>query len=119
MTTTHANSVREALKRIETLCLMSGLDLPTRAIREQIAASVHVVVQQMRFSDGSRRITSVAEVAGLDDEGEVLVNDVFLFERTGTADDGAVVGTHRRTGCVPTFLDEFIRRGLIDDGGYL
>jgi pilus assembly protein CpaF len=119
MTTTHANSVREALKRIETLCLMSGLDLPTRAIREQIAASVHVVVQQMRFSDGSRRITSVAEVAGLDDEGEVLVNDVFLFERTGTARDGAVVGTHRRTGYVPTFLDEFIRRGLIDDGGYL
>lgn len=119
MTTTHANSVRESIKRIETLCLMSGLDLPTRAIREQIAASIHVVVQQGRFSDGSRRVTSIAEVRGLDEHGEILVSEIFTFERAGTTGDGRVLGAHRHTGYVPSFLGEFIRRGLVEEGSYL
>ena len=119
MTTTHANSVGESIKRIETLCLMSGLDLPTRAIREQIAASIHVVVQQSRFSDGSRRVTSIAEIRGLDEHGEIVVSEIFTFARAGTGGDGRVHGTHRRTGYVPSFLGDFIRRGLVDEGGYL
>jgi pilus assembly protein CpaF len=119
MTTTHANSVREALKRIETLCLMSGLDLPARAIREQIAGSIHLIVQKTRFPDGSRRVTSIAEVGVLDEDGEVVLCDIFAFERTGTADDGRILGAHRATGYVPTFLDEFVSRGLVRDGGYL
>ena len=119
MTTTHANSVREALKRIETLCLMSGLDLPARAVREQIAGSVHLIVQQTRFPDGSRRVTSVAEVGELDRNGEVEVRDIFAFQRTGMSDDGAVEGVHRASGYVPTFLDEFVRGGLVRHGGFL
>lgn len=119
MTTTHANSVREALKRIETLCLMSGLDLPTSAIREQIAASIHVVVQQTRFSDGSRRVTSIAEVGGVIAEGELTTHEVFAYVRLGTSKDGVTIGEHRPTGYVPTFLDDFIRRGLVDEEGFL
>lgn len=119
MTTTHANSASEGVKRIETLCLMAGLDLSTRAIREQIAASIHVIVQQMRYSDGSRRVTSITEMGGLDDVGELVLHDIFLFLRTGVGPRGEVVGHHHSTGYVPTFLDEFIRQGLVDKGDYL
>jgi len=119
MTTTHANSAREAVKRIETLCLMSGLELSPKVIREQVASSIHVIVQQTRFSDGSRRITSISEVSGLDDEGEVVLRDIFLFRREGTRPDGAIVGEHRATGFVPSFLGEFIETGLVRDGEYL
>ena len=119
MTTTHANSAREAAKRIETLCLMSGLELSPKVIREQLASSIHVIVQQTRFSDGSRRITSISEVSGLDDEGEVGLRDIFLFRREGTRPDGTVVGEHRATGFVPSFLGEFIETGLVRDGEYL
>lgn len=119
MTTTHANSVGEALKRIETLCLMSDVELPARAIRRQIASSIDVVIQQARFSDGSRRITSIAEVVGLDQSDEVVVQDLFVFRRTGTSSGGAVLGTHHATGRLPTFADDFRRLGLVDEGGYL
>lgn len=113
MTTTHANSVREAIKRVETLCLMSGLDLPTSAIREQIAASIHVVVQQTRFSDGSRRVTSIAEVGDVSEGGDLSIHEVFTFARLGTSPDGVTLGEHRATGYVPSFVDDFIRGGLI------
>lgn len=119
MTTAHANSAPEVVKRIETLCLMAGLDLSTHAIREQIAASIHVIVQQMRYSDGSRKVTSITEIGGLDDDGELVLHDIFLFLRTGVGPDGRVLGEHRPTGYVPTFLEEFIRQGLIEQGDYL
>ena len=119
MTTTHANSAREALKRVETLCMMAGLDLSTAAVREQMAASLHVVLQQTRFSDGTRKITSISEVGGLGYDGELLLYEIFSFHRTGTAQDGAVHGEHRPTGHVPSFLDEFISQGLVSDGEYL
>jgi pilus assembly protein CpaF len=119
MTTAHANSAPEVVKRIETLCLMAGLDLSTHAIREQIAASIHVIVQQMRYSDGSRRVTSITEIRGLDDDGELILHDIFVFLRTGTGPHGEILGRHHSTGYVPTFLDEFIRQGLIDRGDYL
>ena len=119
MTTTHANSPFEALKRIETLCMLAGLDLSQQAVREQIASSVHVVVQQTRFSDGTRRIESIAEVSGIDADGELVLHDIFSFHRDGTGPCGEVVGQHRPTGYVPSFLDDFIARGLVQGGEYL
>ena len=119
MTTTHANSAEEALKRVETLCMMAGLDLSPRAIREQIASSVHIVVQQTRFSDGSRRITSITEVDGLSDLGELILHEIFHFKRAGVDEHQRSIGAHRSTGYVPSFLDDFIRRGLVEGGAYL
>lgn len=119
MTTTHANSAEEALKRIETLCMMAGLDLSARTIRQQIAGSLHVVIQQARFSDGTRRLSSIAEVGRLGEQGDLVLRDIFSFHRTGTGPCGEVLGEHRRTGYVPSFLDEFITQGLIDEGEFL
>jgi pilus assembly protein CpaF len=119
MTTLHANSAREALARLETLCLMAGLALPSQAIREQISRSIHVIVQQVRLSDGTRRITSVSEVVGLDAGGEVRVREIFAFVRTGTGKHGEVLGDFRMTGYLPSFLDDFITHGLVGDGDYL
>jgi pilus assembly protein CpaF len=119
MTTTHANSTGEAMRRIETLCMMAGLDLSPKSVREQIASSVHVVVQQTRMSDGTRRVTCIAEVDGLDEDGELVLHDIFRFHRTGTGSGGEVVGEHRSTGYVPSFLDDFIARGLVKGGEYL
>jgi len=119
MTTTHANSPREAASRLETLALMAGLDLPARAIREQIAQSIDVILQQTRFSDGSRRVTSIAEVVGLDDDGEIDLHEIFAFHRTGTGPKGEVLREYRASGYLPSFLDEFIAQGLVTDGDYL
>ncbi len=116
MTTTHANSPREALKRIETLSLMSGIDLPSQAIRQQIALAVNVLVQQTRFADGTRRVTSIAEVVGMQDDGDIEVREIFGFRRTGTGSDGKVAGEFYATGYLPSFLDEFIAKGLFDEG---
>jgi pilus assembly protein CpaF len=119
MTTVHSNSPREALTRLETLCLMAGMDLPSRALREQIGSSLHLIVQQTRFSDGTRRITSIAEVVGMDDEGRLESREIFTFERTGTGLSGRIEGKYRMTGYLPSFLDEFITAGLVREGDYL
>ncbi len=119
MTTTHANSPREAVSRLETLCLMAGLDLPAKAIREQIATSVDVIIQQTRFSDGTRRVTSISEIVGMDFDGELELHEIFAYVRTGTGPNGKVLGEHRASGYMPTFLDEFITMGLITDGEFL
>ncbi len=119
MTTTHANSPIEAVARLETLALMSGVELPSRAIREQIARSVHIIVQQSRLGDGTRKITHVSEVTGMSEDGEVQTQDIFRFDRTGTGPGGAVIGEFRATGVLPTFLDEFIKRGFVRGRDYL
>jgi pilus assembly protein CpaF len=117
LTTTHANSPREAIKRLETLCLMAGIDLPSRAIRENIASSIHMVVQQTRLPDGSRKVTNIAEVLGIDDEtGDIELRPIFEFVRTGTGEGGKVVGEFRATGYLPSFLDMFIVMGLVKKG---
>jgi pilus assembly protein CpaF len=116
MTTTHANSPREGVTRLETLALMGGLDLPQSAIREQIATTVHLFVQASRLSDGTRRVTSVTEVVGVDDDGVVGLRPIFEFVRTGTGPDGKVLGEFRATGYLPNFLDEFIVRGFVKKG---
>lgn len=117
MTTIHANSPREAISRLETLALMAGLDLPSRAIRQQIATSIHLIVQQMRFSDGSRKIVSITEVGHVGHDGELETWEIFGFKRTGTGAGGAILGEFQASGYVPSYLDEFIAHGLIDGCG--
>lgn len=111
LTTVHANSPRDALSRLETMALMAGLDLPSRAIRDQIASAINLVVQQSRLQDGSRRITHITEVTG--QEGNVFTSaDVFVFQQTGLAPDGKVYGQFVPTGYVPAFVDSLSRRGI-------
>jgi len=119
LTTTHANSPQEAIARIETLCLMAGLDLPARAIRQQIASSIHLIVQQTRFSDCSRRITRITEVVGLGEDGDVELRDIFEFRMSRAGADGRIEGEFASTGYLPSFLDQFISHGLVDQGDYL
>jgi pilus assembly protein CpaF len=116
LTTTHANSPLEAVRRIETLALMGGVELPARAIREQLAASVHLIVQQSRLADGSRRITNISEIGGLDPRGDVVIRPIFEFRRTGTGPEGQVLGRFAASGYLPSFLGEFIKLGLIERG---
>jgi pilus assembly protein CpaF len=116
LTTTHANSPKEAIRRLETLVLMSGIDLPVRAIREQIAGSVHVVVQQSRLGDGSRKVTAISEVLGIDDEGEIALMPIFEFIRTGTGENNKVLGEFRATGFLPSYANTFLVMGLVKPG---
>ena len=116
LTTTHANSPREAIGRLETLCLMSGIDLPARAIREQIATSIHVIVQQTRLSDGSRKVTAITEITGIDERGDIELRPIFAFVRTGTDPKGKVVGEFRATGYLPSYLQYFKILGLVKEG---
>jgi pilus assembly protein CpaF len=116
LTTTHANSAREAVARLETLVLMAGLDLPVRAVRDQIAGSVNLIVQQSRLSDGTRKVTGISEVTGIDEDGEIELRPIFEFRRRGTGAGGAVEGEFLATGYLPSFLGELIVRGLIQKG---
>ena len=105
LTTGHANSPRDILSRLETMVLMAGMDLPLRAIREQIAAAMDVIVQQARLRDGSRRITNITEVQGM--EGDVIVlQDIFVFEQLGE-EGGKIMGRIKPTGIRPKFMTKF------------
>lgn len=113
MTTGHANSPADMIRRLETMVLTAGLDLPVRAIREQIASAVHIVVQQTRFSCGTRRVTAISEIMGIDpDEGQVILQDLFLFRQDGYDEKGKVKGVHRATGYIPKFFRKLQERGL-------
>jgi pilus assembly protein CpaF len=102
LTTLHANSPRDAISRLETMTLMSGLDLPIRVIREQIASAVDLIVQQSRLRDGARKVTRITEVAGM--EGEtVVLSDIFKYEQTGISREGAALGELKPTGIRPLF----------------
>jgi len=116
LTTIHSNSPPEALARLETLALMAGLDLPARAIREQIGRSIHIIVQQSRMGDGSRKITHISEIDELDSDGRFEVRNIFEFERTGVDENGKVLGEFGPTGYLPSFVDELIVRGLLKFG---
>ena len=116
LTTTHANSPLEAISRLETLVLMAGVDLPLRAIRDQIAGAVHLIVQQSRFSDGSRRVTAITEITGVNELNEIETRPIFEYVRTGTGAKGKVVGEFRATGYLPSYLNEFIVMGLVKKG---
>lgn len=111
MTTGHANSTRDMLSRLETMVLMAGMDLPHRAIREQIASAVHVVVQQDRLRDGSRKVISVSEIQGM--EGDVITtSEIFRFEQT-SIENGKVIGRLRPTGLRPKFMWKLQEAGIM------
>jgi len=116
LTTTHANSPVEAVNRLETLCMMAGLALPQQAIRRQIAKSVHLMVQQSRLTDGSRRITAITEVVGVTRDGNVELRPIFEFVQTGLGAGGKVEGSFRATGYLPSYLHEMIVQGVIAKG---
>ena len=110
MSTGHANGPRDMLSRLETMVLMAGVDLPLRAIREQISAAVDLIVHTQRLRDGSRKIVSITEVQGM--EGDVIVmQDVFTFEQTGVV-EGRVQGFLRPTGIRPRFSEKFEALGV-------
>ena len=111
LTTAHANSPRDVLSRLETMVLMSGLDLPVRAIRDQIASALDLIIHQSRIQDGSRKITYITEVQQL--EGNVIVlQDLFRFKPQGFDDNGKCIGTYEATGLQPQFLSKFKARGV-------
>ncbi len=111
LTTGHANSPRDMLSRLETMVLMSGMELPVRAIREQIASAIDLIIQQARLADGSRRITHITEVQGM--EGDVIVlQDLFVFDQKGVDTDGKIWGELRSTGIRPKFWEKFDLAGI-------
>ena len=114
LTTVHANSPRDVISRLETMVMMSGMDLPSRAIREQIAAAVDLIVHESRLSDGTRRITHVTEVLGLEGS-QAVMQDIFEFVQTGVDADGRVLGALRPTGAVPSFFEQLKARGITLD----
>ena len=111
LTTIHANSPRDALSRLETLVLMAGFDLPLRAIREQIASAIAIIVQISREKDGSRKVTHVSEITKM--EGEIItMQDIFVFKQDGWDKDGKMTGRYVPTGSIPTFMDDIRRAGM-------
>ncbi|MEG2414727.1 MAG: CpaF family protein, partial [Kiritimatiellia bacterium] len=112
LTTVHANTPRDTVARLETLCLMAGMDLPLTAIRSQIVSAVNLIVQTARLSDGSRKVTAISEVLGLDERGLPLLHDLFVFQQTGVnTDTRKVLGGHHVVGR-PSYLKEFALRGI-------
>jgi pilus assembly protein CpaF len=110
MTTTHANTPRDTLSRLETMTLMAGMDLPVRAIREQISSAVELICQQARMRDGTRKIINITEVSGM--EGDVITTtDIFVFEQTGM-ENGKIIGRLRPTGLRPKFMDKIEASGI-------
>jgi pilus assembly protein CpaF len=111
MTTVHANSPRDALYRVEQMIGMSGVEVPARSARAQIASAIHVVVQVSRLSDGRRKITSLSELTGM--EGDVItMQEIFRFRQTGVNGEGQVQGRFEPTGIRPRFVDNLSSRGV-------
>ena len=111
LTTVHANSPRDVISRLETMVLMSGMELPSRAIREQIASAVDVIIHESRLSDGSRKVTAITEVTGLEGS-QIVMQDIFAFRQTGVDAHGKVLGEMRPTGAIPTWIDQLKSRGI-------
>ncbi|UNC92242.1 Flp pilus assembly complex ATPase component TadA [Candidatus Contubernalis alkalaceticus] len=110
ISTLHANSPRDAIVRLETMVLMAGMELPLCAIREQIASSVNIIVQQARMSDGTRKITKITELIGMEDDN-IKTQDIFVYEQKGTDPEGMVQGKHKPTGIVPQCMEKILLRG--------
>ncbi|MFB3854337.1 MAG: CpaF family protein [Vicinamibacterales bacterium] len=111
LTTVHANTPRDALGRIETMVAMANMNLPERAVRQQIASAIHIVIQQTRLSDGSRKVTSISEITGM--EGDVItMQEIFLFEKVGVTQDGKVIGRFRATGVRPKCCERLRASGI-------
>lgn len=113
MTTIHANSTYDVLSRLDSMILMSGIELPVRAIREMIASAVDIIVHTARLSDGSRKVMAVSEISGMKDELHINLNDIFMFKQSGVDAQGKVLGYFTATGYKPSFLDEILVRGVV------
>ena len=111
MTTVHANNPREACSRLETLCLMAGMELPVKAIREQVAGAVNLIIQIGRMSDGSRKVKNVAEVVGLQGD-TITLQEIFRFKEEGFDKNRKILGQFQAMGMIPTFIEKFEQRGL-------
>jgi pilus assembly protein CpaF len=111
LTTVHANTPRDALSRLETMALMANLNLPERAVRQQMASAISIVIQISRMSDGTRRVTHLSEITGMD-EDVVSMQDIFVFKKRGISPDGRVVGTFSATGIRPKFAEKLTTSGI-------
>ena len=111
LTTVHANSPRDVISRLETMVLMSGMELPSRAIREQIASAVDIIIHESRMSDGSRKVTAITEVTGLEGS-QIVMQDIFAFRQKGVGPDGKILGEFKPTGAMPTWYDQLSGRGI-------
>ena len=111
LTTVHANSPRDVISRLETMVLMSGMELPSRAIREQIQSAVDIIIHESRMSDGSRKVTAITEVTGMEGN-QIVMQDIFAFNQTGVDANGKIVGQMKATGAIPTWLDQVKARGI-------
>ena len=114
LTTVHANSPRDVISRLETMVLMSGMELPSKAIREQIASAVDIIIHESRLSDGSRKVDSITEVTGLEGN-QIVMQDLFTFRQTGVSENGKIIGTFQPTGAMPTWYDQLAGRGITCD----
>jgi len=112
MTTIHANTTRDALSRLESMVAMSNLNLPERTVRQQIASAITIVVQVSRMSDGTRRVVSVSEITGME-ENIISMHDIFTFQRKGIGPDGKVIGSFQPTRIRPKFLERLRVAGVI------
>jgi pilus assembly protein CpaF len=111
LTTLHANTPRDALSRLETMVLMAGMDLPIKVIRQQVSAAIDLIVQQTRLKDGSRKVTAISEVAGM--EGDTIVlTDIFRFEQTSITPDNKIIGQLKPTGIRPLFTPRLEAAGF-------
>ena len=114
LTTVHANSPRDVISRLETMVMMSGMELPSKAIREQIASAVDIIIHESRLSDGSRKVVAITEVTGLEGS-QIVMQDIFTFCQTGIGARGRIEGAYRPTGAMPTFFDQLAGRGFTVD----
>jgi len=112
MTTVHANSTQDVLARLDSMILMSGIELPIRAIREMIASAIDMIVHTARLSDGTRKIVQITEIAGMKDELHIDLRDIFMFKQIGIDSQGNVLGSFQATGYVPSFIEDIKVRGI-------
>jgi len=111
LTTIHANSTRDTLLRLETLMLLTGIEIPEKAIRELISSAINLVIQTTRYSDGTRKISSISEIVGMERD-TITMQEIFYFEKTGVGKEGEVLGDYRPTGIRPKFMDRLLRSGI-------
>jgi pilus assembly protein CpaF len=111
LTTIHANSPRDALYRLDTMVAMTNLNIPERAVRQQVASAINLIIQVSRLADGTRRVTQISEITGM--EGDVIsMHDIFVFDRDGVRDDGRVLGRFKATGIRPKCSDRLAAAGV-------
>jgi len=112
MTTVHANTPRDAISRLESMVAMGNMNLPEKSVRQQISSAISIVVQATRMSDGSRKVTSIAEITGME-ENVISMQEIFTFNRKGIGPDGKVIGAFQPTRIRPKFLDRLRVAGII------